>query len=279
MIRFKKIILLILLFNLYYVTICYADHALTTSLNSDEHVVWHRAPIQISLPVDQERLVSFPEEVQFGYNTARLSPSVLRVENDHQTLYLLAKKSFSPERTEAKLADGSIILIDLNAKKNTSAANELDTHPIDIVLPETINNNSISKLENNTSSVSYISLTRYAIQQLYAPERLLKNSLFITRFPMNTQHVVPLVYDGSLTAMPLASWRGNDLYITALLVKNMLDQPLRLDPRRLCGNWKAASFYPKTTLAAQGTPINQDTSTLFLVSDRPFMNAIQACLN
>ena len=79
--------------------------------------------------------------------------------------------------------------------------------------------------------------------------------------------------------MPLASWRGNDLYITALLVKHILDQPLRLDPRRLCGNWKAASFYPKTTLAAQGTPINQDTSTLFLVSDRPFMNAIQACLN
>lgn len=269
MIRLKTAISLIILFNLYCVTACYAD----------EHIVWQRAPIQITLTVGQERFVSFSEEVQFGYNTARLTPSFLRVENDHKTLYLLAKNAFPPERTEAKLADGSIILIDLSAEKNTSPTHKLDSRPIDIVLPKTIHDNSISRLEHSTNSVSYISLTRYAIKQLFAPERLLKNSHLITRFPMNTQHVVPLVFDGSLTAMPLASWRGNDLYVTALLVKNTLNQPLRLDPRRLCGNWKTASFYPKTTLAAQGTPINQDTSTLFLVSDRPFMNAIQACLN
>ena len=95
---------------------------------------------------------------------------------------------------------------------------------------------------------------------------------------MATTHVVPLFYDGSISAMPLASWRDNDSYITALLIKNLLNQRLRLDPRLLCGDWKAATFFPQSTLAPKGVSINQDTSTLFVVSDRPFSEAMSLCV-
>jgi hypothetical protein len=57
------------------------------SQGSDEHIVWQRAPIEINLPIGRERFVSFPMAVQFGYNTQLLPESLLRVENDHQTLY------------------------------------------------------------------------------------------------------------------------------------------------------------------------------------------------
>ncbi|PIQ43248.1 MAG: TIGR03749 family integrating conjugative element protein [Gammaproteobacteria bacterium CG11_big_fil_rev_8_21_14_0_20_46_22] len=244
-----------------------------TANSSDEHIVWQRAPIKITLPVGKERFVSFPNEVQFGYNTNLLPPEVMRVENDNQTLYLFAKKPFSTERTEAKLASGEIILLDINAKK---AAPD---NPVDIVLPKKENNETAqSNDQASQSSVNTVSLTRYAIQRLYAPQRLLKQSMQISRFPMETEHVVPLFYDGSASAMPLASWRGGNLYVTALLVKNLLKQPLRLDPRLLCGDWKAASFYPQTQLASRGTPINKDTATLFVVSNEPFSQAIASCL-
>ena len=243
--------------------------------DSDEHIIWRRTPIKITLPVGKERFVSFPSEVTFGYNSHRLSPAMLRVENDNQTLYLLAKKPFSVQRTEARLANGEIVLLDINAKKSA-----LD-NPIDIILPKKVNNNiaTINNQNISQSSVNYVSLTRYAIQQLYAPQRLLKQSISIRRFPMETEHVVPLFYDGSGSAMPLASWRGGNLYVTALLIKNLLNQSLRLDPRLLCGDWKAASFYPQTLLAPRGTPINRDTATLFVVSKEPFSQAISTCLS
>lgn len=263
----------ILLAGISAASMSYAMPSDTRMVNQfDQHVVWNRKPIQVTLPVGVERFVSFPTKVQFGYNTNLLPPSAFRVENDNRTLYFLAKKPFSTKRVEVKLASGEIILLDINTKAH---AND---NPVDIVLPKS---NHLDSLKNqnqtSTSNINYVTLTRYAIQQIYAPRRLLKQSMNMTRFPMKTTHVVPLFYDGSAFAMPLASWRGGNLYVTALLVKNLLNQPLYLDPRLLCGTWLAASFYPQTTLAPHGTAINQDTSTLFVISHQPFAQAIQAC--
>jgi len=243
--------------------------------NSDEHVVWQKAPIEINLPVGQERYISFPSSIQFGYDANDLPASMLRVENNNQTLYLTAKQAFPLQRVEAKLINGEIILMDLTAKEGGDDAS------IDIVLPQAnpVEGNSTHSTYTNDTNINYISLIRYAVQQLYAPERLINHAANITRFPMSTSHVVPLVYDNSISAMPLASWRDGDLYVTAILIKNQLHQALRLDPRLICGNWQAATFYPKNKIAARGTPINRDTSTLFVVSNRPFAEAMQSCLH
>lgn len=273
----------ILLTGMSIATCSYADinnqallAAISQNSTVDEHIVWQRAPIEITLPVGKERFVTFPGEVQFGYNINLLPSSTLKVENDHHTIYLMAKQAFSTQRVEAKLSNGEIILIDLSSKEGA------DDTPIDIVLPQ-IKKHSVSDRNESTPSyagktnIDYVSLTRFAVQQLYAPERLLTGSSAITRFPMGTSYVIPLVYDSSVSAMPLASWRGGNLYVTAILMKNLLNQPLRLDPRLICGGWQAATFYPQTQLAPHGTPINRDTSTLFVVSDRPFSQAIESC--
>lgn len=239
----------------------------------DETIVWERAPIEVSLPIGKERFLSFPSSVQLGYDKNRLPDSVLRVENDHQTLYLMARKSFPVTRVEVKLATGDIILMDVSSVESD------DDNPIDVVLPKTVQNSDVSTDTSQGSyDLDYVKLTRYAIAELYAPTRLLTDSSAITRFPMQTTHVVPLFYDGSVSVMPLASWRSSNNYVTALLVKNRLNQSLRLDPRLLCGSWKAATFFPQETLASQGTPINKDTSTLFVVSDRPFSEAMSLCI-
>lgn len=239
---------------------------------NDQHIVWNRKPIKITLPVGKERFISFPSEMKFGYNMNLLPASMLRVENNNKTLYLLAKRPFNTKRVQVKLVNGEVILLDINARKY---AND---NPVDIIL---LSSKTLDSVQNNKNwaKINYVSLTRYAIQQLYAPQRLLKNKMNITRFPMEVNHIVPLFYDNSILVMPLASWRGRDLYVTALLVKNLLNQFIRLDPRLLCGNWKTASFYPKMALLPSGSPINGDVSTLFVISDRPFFQAIQNCLN
>lgn len=244
--------------------------------STDEHIVWQRAPIAITLPVGKERFVTFPTEVQFGYNTELLPPSVLQIQNDNSTVYFTAKQSFSPQRMQAKLKSGEVVLLDVSAAKSAT------TNPVDIVLPQKLpldsNKQNIGDDSAvNENSVTYVSLTRYAIQQLYAPERLLSTLTNITRFPMSTEHVVSLFYDGSVVSMPLASWRSNQLYVTAIVVRNLLNQTLRLDSRLLCGNWKTASFYPKAILAPHGSLMNEDASTLFVVSDKPFSEAIKDC--
>ena len=238
----------------------------------DETIVWERAPIAVTLPIGKERFISFPSAVQFGYDKTHLSDAALRVENDHETLYLTAEKPFATERVEAKLATGDIVLMDIS----TVASG--DDNPIDVVLPKNTSADTAISNSQGSQDLDYVSLTRYAIQQLYAPTRLLTDSSAITRFPMETTHVVPLFYDDSISAMPLASWRDSDSYITAVLIKNRLNQPLRLDPRLLCGDWKAATFFPHSTLAQKGLSLNQDTSTLFVVSDRPFHEAMSLCV-
>lgn len=246
-----------------------------------EHVVWQQAPIDVTLPVGRERMVSFPSAVAFGYDKSTLPDTALGVQNNNGTLYLSAKKAFPVERVQVKLNDtGQIILLNLSAEKEAS-----DT-PLDIVLatppnlsttntpiPPTTTATQNTGLTDDT--VSYLSLTRFAVQQLYAPKRLLVQPPDIFRTPMHTTKTVTLLLDGSVIAMPLASWRGGDLFVTTVLMRNQLKQPLTLDPRNLCGNWRAASFFPETVLAPSGQM--QDSTTLFLVSNRPFADSLQAC--
>ena len=76
-------------------------------------------------------------------------------------------------------------------------------------------------------------------------------------------------------ALPLASWRGSDLFVTAVLLRNLLSQTISLDPHSLCGTWKAASFFPVAELAPRGNI--KDTTTVFLVSKRPFADSLKEC--
>jgi integrating conjugative element protein (TIGR03749 family) len=252
-----------------------------------EHVVWSQAPIDVILPVGKERMVSFPASVQFGYDKSVLPDSALRIQNNDHTLYLTAKTEFSPQRVQVKCNDsGKIILLNLSARKGAS-----DT-PLDVILAQPPNTTTI-QLKNNTNvssdnnvpsplasslsddTVSYITLIRFATQQLYAPKRLLIQPPSIFRTPMHVKKTAPLFRDGSVIAMPLASWRGGDVTVTAVLLRNQLHQALTLDARNLCGDWRAASFFPQTILAPAGQ--RQDSTTVFLVANRSFADALEVC--
>lgn len=257
------------------------DQVLNFQTIEHEHVIWQQKPIDIILPVGKERMIGFPGTVDFGYDKTVLSDDKLSVQNNNGTLYLVAKTEFSAQRVQVRCRDsGQIILLNLSAQKNMSNI------PLDIVISDenkaddNVTNSSDAESIDNTSEIKHINitavtLTRFAAQQLYAPKRLLVQPSSIYRVPMHTAKTVPLVLDGSVIAMPLASWRGGDLFVTAILLRNQLKQELTLDPRNLCGNWKTASFFPSSVLTTAGT--ESDSTTVFLVSNRPFAESMQIC--
>ena len=191
----------------------------------------------------------------------------------------MRRKEFPAERVQVKLESGKIILLDVSAKQSASCT------PLEIVLAEdnrlpfsekaeaqNWQNTEEEPTQLTTTVITPIQLTRFAAQQLYAPQRLLTQSNNIYRVPMHTQKTVDLVLDGSVMAMPLASWRGGDQFVTALLLRNNLPHELTLHPQDLCGQWQTATFFPKNELAQRGNV--KDSTTVFLVSHRPFAESL-----
>lgn len=250
-------------------------------------IVWQKTPIPITLSVGQTQLVSFPETVKIGVNRTLLPATTLEINNADHTVYFLAKQAFTHQRIEAKLVPSrQVILLDIEAKAQTDHnAVASPPTPIDIIVPQTTTSSSDTATTPQTSSLpmNYMTLTRFAIQQLYAPKRLLPAHSSIQRFPMATQHVMPLFWDDSAIAMPFASWQAQGLYVTAVLIKNNLNtslnlyQTLKQNPKYICGMWKAVTFYPRLQLAAKPTSDGRDTTTLFFVSTVPFNQAIKSC--
>jgi integrating conjugative element protein (TIGR03749 family) len=253
----KKILLIILL-----------GVSCVTFAQTPQHIVWDKTPINVILSVGVERMVSFPTSVKFGYDTSEIPAGALRVQNAGGTLYLLAKQSFNATRVQVMLNDGKIILLNLSAQKNA------DTVPLDIVLQMpsdiSVNNPDVS------TSFDAVTLTRFAFQQLYAPERLLNNPQGIARVAMHIPEVVGIIEPSNIIAMPLISWRGGDNYVTAILLRNETQSSITINEKALCGDFVSSSFYPAKTLASQGSL--GDSTTLVVVTEEPIATSLNRCI-
>lgn len=239
--------------------------------HASEHVIWDRTPINVILPIGQERMVTFPGAVTIHNTNPELSTDKLSLLNNNGTLYLTAKKTFAAIRVPVTLtSSGEVILLDISA--TTDGVNT----PLNVLIAadSTINatDSQIPFQDQSITSIHYISLMRYAITHLYAPERLVKESNHIIRTPMYTQKNVALMTGLPLSAMPLISWQGGNLYVTAVLLKNMSQQSITIAPNQMLGQWLAASFYPNKTLTPSGTL--HDRTTLFLISTTNFNTAL-----
>ncbi len=242
-----------------------------------EHVVWNKLPIQFDVPVGKERLLSFPEKVKVVNDDPNLTREKVSILNNSGTLYIKAKQVFDPVRLRIVIVStGETILVDLSGVANG------DDLSVEVVLAsagsgsDNSNENALaqkSATEGVKKTANVVSLTRFATQQLYSPTRLLEENATIYRTPMVTQKSVVLTSGDSFSAFPLISWRGGDLYVTAVLLRNNLHQAVSIDPNSILGCWQSISVYPLTTLSAMGS--QGDRSTVFLVSSSPFGDALK----
>lgn len=228
-----------------------------------ERIEWKKTPIKLNLEVGQERMITFPKSVKVG--VPGQMQSLLRTQNINGTIYLLANASFDMTRVMVREIDGDqVYLFDISASDGN-----VQNNPVQIyVQDEGVSGNTDGSIERARTKpkYSYVSLTRFAAQQLYAPARLLKNSPGIVRTPV-ARSSIPLVRGGAIDARPLVAWRAGEYYLTAVKLTNQTAQSQTLDPRNLRGRWLTASFQHHRLLPAGN---ESDTTAVYLISARPF---------
>ena len=260
--------------------------------NNVEHVIWHKAPIEMTLPIGKERMISFPTQVrvQLADSENALTTNDITLLNNDGTLYITAKRKFPKTRLYVKTivgADdktgsvqyGEMLLVDIKPvasgddaliavveKDNQNPAQENSASDVADKIAKANGTDSLGE------AVSLVSLNRFAIQSLYAPKRLIKTPSGIYRVPMHTDKTVHLVANDNVIAMPLASWRDNNLTVTAVLLRNMNNTAVNLSPDLILGQWASSVFYPREHLSSHGT--KDDSTTVFLTSSNDFNSAL-----
>jgi len=228
-----------------------------------ERIEWQKRPIRLELTVGQERRVDFPAAVQVGV-PGSLQP-LLRTQSVNGTVYLLAHQAFEVTRMLVKESErGQIYLFDVVA---TEAGGQ--THPIQVFVKDRSEARPANASPSNDSvpsELGYVTLTRFAAQQLYAPARLMHNVPGIRRIPV-ARDPINLVRGGAIHATPLVAWRAGGYYLTAVKLTNRTDRPQVLDPRDLRGDWLTATFQHNRLLPAGD---EADTTAVYLISARPF---------
>jgi len=245
--------------------IAFADAEIT------ERIEWKKIPIKLNLNVGHERLIYFPSPIKAGL-PGRLQP-MLRVQSVDGTLYLLANSAFKTTRVMVReIENGKVYLFDITASKEGGQANPVQIYSAGNSTSELDETELLSNKGTHPAfkQYSYVALTRFAAQQLYAPARLLQNLPGITRTPV-TRKPVNLIHGGAIEAIPLVAWRTGNLYLTALKLANQTNRPQTLDPRNIRGTWLSAAFQHNRLLPAGD---EADVTAVYLISARPFETSL-----
>lgn len=228
---------------------------------------WERLPLAVPLVIDQERVIFVDQTVRVGQ--PQTLAGKLRVQSAGGAVYLLASDTIEPTRLQLQTVDsGEIILLDVTANPG-----ERPLEPIRIVkAPSQPQDNdeptsqslAEPKIEETLAHTPVpVALTRYAAQNLYAPLRTVAPLPGVQRVPVMTDRLPNLLPTEHLSSRPLAAWRLNDYWVTAVKLTNQGHVPILLDPRQLQATLFATSFQ-HTFLGPAGTP--EDTTVAYLIT-------------
>ncbi len=246
----------------------------------DKNLVWKGDPLIVSLSKNNEKRIVFPSAVLVDVKGA-LTTDQLRIVNNDKSLYLTALSVFPKTRIYVTLQDtGDVVLVDLVVNDHADIATQYVTtikgHN-DIKQNISFQNNQTSS-SNDDEDLSTVDLMRFAFQQLYAPAQIQESFTVYNRVSMHAEQFVPdLVYGDKVISHPVGSWIAGNRYVTAIALQNKYPYTTHIDIRNdLCGNWQAAVIYPRTTLLFHGEQFH-DSTMLFLVSQKPFNEAMAVC--
>lgn len=243
---------------------------------------WERIPLALPLVVGQERIVFVDQNVRVGL--PRHMVDKLRVQSTGGTLYLLAKEPIEPTRLQLQnMSTGEIMLVDIIA--TPSKANQPALEPIKIVAGENLavrygqpspkaeDSKAANRSTENISDAAApaqretplpVVMTRYAAQMLYAPLRTVETVPGIAQVNLKrNMDLTTLLPTRPVEARALGAWRLEDLWVTAVKLRNTGSQPVTLDPRELMGDFVTATFQ-HPYLGAKGN--SSDTTTVYLVT-------------
>ena len=230
----------------------------TIAVNAVELMRWERLPLPVPLVVGHERVVFLDEDVRVGLPSALAGK--LRVQSAGGTLYLLASEAIAPSRLQLQsVATGQLILLDIAASPG-----DRPLEPVRIVRSEPGQTPVELPASAPSTTPVPVALTRYAAQSLYAPLRTVEALPGVRRVALTLTDELPtLLPTENVASTPIAAWRLDEYWVTAVKLRNRGAQPVQLDPRRL-----QASLFAATIQHADLGPAGsaEDTSVAYLVT-------------
>ena len=232
---------------------------------------WERIPLALPLIVGQERIVFVDQNVRVGL--PRHLVDKLRLQSTGGTLYLLAKEPIEPTRLQLQnMSTGEIMLVDIIA--TPAKAEQPPPEPMRIVAgdkpgatkaaPHSTENNSDAAAPAPRETPLPVVMTRYAAQMLYAPLRTVEPVPGIAQVNLKRHmDLTSLLPTRPVEARALGAWQLEDLWVTAVTLRNTSGQRVALDPRELMGDFVTATFQ-HPYLGAKGHA--SDTTTVYLVT-------------
>nr|WP_207627057.1 TIGR03749 family integrating conjugative element protein [Photorhabdus stackebrandtii] len=259
-----------------------------------ELMKWERIPLPVALHVGQERVVFVDKNVRVGF--PGMLNGKLRVQSTGGAVYLYPSDAFAQTRLRLQdVKNGEVILLDVTAINGKGLLEPVRLVYHGDVTTLTGNHQVYHGAKgDNTSATSPspagerqadrrqkrsytaplpVVLTRYAAQSLYAPLRTVEAVPGIHPVSLALPTRLTTLYPSApVIVSPLGGWGVDNLTVVALKVRNTHRENVVLDPRRLQGQFIAATFQHRW-LGPSGTP--EDTTTVYLVvkgrPDRAFL--------
>ena len=267
------------------ISLCILVTINSTSQASPKRLVYTGDPIKITLGVNEEKRLTFPDVkvIWADISEKLINEGLIEKEVINKNVYLKAVKPFKTTRFIFGEEGGTnIYLLDIKAVQKRVGSGRLiivkgeDRYAIANKDKKREPESIIKPLKSafRSPTAGYKTLINFAVREVYAPQRLRGGSKGIYRTTLNKREVFHLLRDNQVSIKPVAAWRSGSLHVTALSIINKTSNTLTMNPIHKRGSWLATSFFPRARLMPLGHP--QDNTTLFLISKEPFADAISS---
>ena len=198
--------------------------------NEQQHLTWGDVS-DVTLSVGVEQIIETEPLSNLDVGLPSEVSDKLELLNAGGRIFLTASEAFDNVKLILRHNERGSTIINLSASDSALQQNytlNIPTQP----LPQTIIQETYSCPSN------YVEITRWALQQIYAPERILKdeNCFSRSRVASTTLDIFicerTMLCGGGVSATPMVSWKSaNNLFIHMITIKNNRTQKIVLDAR------------------------------------------------
>ena len=241
-------------------------------------LLWKGVPVPLDVKPGDYQLIIFDSDVVIDVPDA-ITPMLTVFATRPGYVVFNPTKSFQETTIQITKTDGSAgYLLNLRSTPRGSGGTRRWIDALAKVDRQEIHpqKTTESTVKSKRGLLPRIALARHASQTLYAPQRLIPASKEITRLPIKLWTNLSLIetQNGeSFDYEMVGAWQGYGMYITAILVKNLSNISVELDPRLVKYGEFNGVFFQHHRLAIAGSP--DDHTTLYLTSTQPFERALK----
>lgn len=246
-------------------------------LHAVQIIHYKNEPVTIQLITGQERTIQFGDHVQVGVTKGQQMQKLFRLQSAQGAVFIKPYKDFDKQRVTIKrITDGRVILVDFVSEKGAKNAEPLEKVKVLLEADNVVAEPQVSapSIARNLPIVTPVDLTRFASQRLYGPSRLHNDVMGITEVSMGVKSSIK-IFKGEnkyrTFAKPVVAYQGGGYYLSGIHIKNVSDEPVKLDYLDLNLPFTHATFQHHS-LAANGTP--GDSTVLYLIAEKPLKETL-----